>query len=76
MTSNAPSIPSAHTWDFVVEEPHSADAALILLVLNFSSKLTIAFIADEALTMNPRPNRGEQPSRSSFLPHDKELKHF
>lgn len=42
----------------VVEEPHSADAALILLVLNFSSKLTTAFTADEALTMKPPHNRG------------------
>lgn len=61
----------SHTG-LVVEEPHSADAALILLVLNFSSKLTTAFTADEALTMKPPQNQGEQPSHSSFLSHDKE----
>lgn len=52
-------VPRCSHTGLLVEEPHSADTVLILLVLNlFSSKLTMAFTADKALTMKSPQNRG------------------
>lgn len=50
--------PHSSHMGLVVEDPQSADAALILLVLSFSSKLTTVFTANEAQILKPPQNRG------------------